>query len=64
MADRSYTNWRLETPVCRQAGPPTFLLAMEEMLGEKWAVNAPVEVTEISRALGDPAYRYRIRIGG
>jgi hypothetical protein len=37
---------------------------MEEMLGEKWAVNAPVEVTEISRALGDPAYRYRIRIGG
>jgi hypothetical protein len=56
MADRSYTNRRLETP-------PTFLLAMEEMLGEKWAVNAPVEVTEIScRALGDPAYRYHIRI--
>jgi len=55
MADRPYTN----------VGLRTFLLAMKGVLGEKWAMNAPVEVTEIScRALGDPAFRYRIRIGG
>jgi hypothetical protein len=54
MADRAYTN----------VGLRTFLLAMEEVLGEKgvtamlnigfieeagqWAVNAPVEVIEIA----------------